>query len=53
MKTKIFLFLIAILFCYSVSTLAQPTITFIPSDGTTLTEEDVDNTLEEYGVGRG
>jgi len=51
MKTFIKLFLIAILFCYSAVAIAQPTITFTPSSGTTLTREDVLNSLAANGLG--
>jgi len=50
MKPLITFFLIAISFCYT--TTAQPTITFYPSDGTTLTRQDVDNTLAAHGLTR-
>ena len=52
MKKTILHLTIAILLCYSVSVSAQPTITFYPSDGTTLTRQDVDNTLEAHGLTR-
>ena len=36
----------------STNLFAQPTIIFTPSDGVTLTREDVDKTLAEYGLTR-
>ena len=51
MKITIFT-LIAILLCYSAVTYAQPTITFSPSSGNTLTKEDVDSILAANGLDR-
>ena len=51
MKQKILI--ITIICLMSVFSLfAQPTITFIPSDGVTLTRADVDSTLEANGLTR-
>ena len=51
---KNYLVLIAAIFCFvsPLLVVAQPTITFVPSDGTTITETDVDNTLYSYGLTR-
>ena len=49
--TKLFL-IIAIILCYNYSAKAQPTITFYPSDGKTITQTDVNNTLEANGLTR-
>ena len=47
------LFLISyFLFLISFSAIAQPTITFTPSEGTTLTRSDVDDILAANGLDR-
>jgi len=51
MKQPILLFL-AILLCYSAVAVAQPTITFSPSSGNTLTYEDVNNIIAANGLNK-
>ena len=45
MKPLIKFFLLAIILCYSADATAQPTITFTPSAGTTLSYDDVSKVL--------
>jgi len=49
-KTKVVLSIIILL--ASANLFSQPTIIFTPSDGVTLTHEDVDNTLDLHGLTR-
>jgi len=53
MKNKIKFLIIALLFCCSAVTIqAQPTITFFPVNGTTLTYAMVSNSLDNLGLTR-
>ena len=45
MQLLVKLFLLAMIFCCSADATAQPTITFTPSAGTTLTYDDVSKVL--------
>jgi len=52
MKKLQIILTIAAIFCFTNKATAQPTITFYPSNGTTLTRADVDATLEANGLTR-
>ena len=52
MKNLTIFTILLFVFCYAASITAAPTITFYPSDGTTLTRQDVDNTLTAHGLTR-